>query len=66
MSIKNIVNMVKELDMEVIAEGVETFDQADFLRNINCCMAQGFLYDRPLPQKEFQKRLTGERTYAVG
>lgn len=64
--IKNIVNMVKELDMEVIAEGVETFDQADFLRNINCCMAQGFLYDRPLPQKEFQKRLTGERTYAVG
>ena len=64
--IKNIVNMVKDLDMEVIAEGVETFDQADFLRNINCCMAQGFLYDRPLPQKEFQKRLTGERTYAVG
>lgn len=61
--IKNIVNMVNELHMDVIAEGVETTKQADFLRNINCRMAQGFLFDRPLPHDDFQKRLQDQHTY---
>lgn len=61
--IKNIVNMVNDLDMEVIAEGVETKKQAEFLRGINCCMAQGFLFDRPLPHAEFEKRLSGDHVY---
>lgn len=61
--IKNIVNMVNELNMEVIAEGVETIIQATFLRNINCCMAQGFLFDRPLPHDDFEKRLCDRHTY---
>ncbi|MGN1403510.1 MAG: putative bifunctional diguanylate cyclase/phosphodiesterase [Ruminococcus sp.] len=61
--IKNIVNMVNELEMEVIAEGVETQKQAEFLRNINCRMAQGFLFDRPLPHDDFEKRLQDQHTY---
>lgn len=61
--IKNIVNMVNELQMEVIAEGVETQKQAEFLRNINCRMAQGFLFDRPLPHDDFEKRLQDQHTY---
>lgn len=61
--IKNIVNMVNDLDMEVIAEGVETQKQAEFLRGINCRMAQGFLFDRPLPRAEFEKRLSGDHVY---
>lgn len=63
--IKNIVNMVNELNMEVIAEGVETPFQAEFLRNVNCCMAQGFLFDRPLPHDEFEKRLSNRHTYVL-
>lgn len=62
--IKNIVNMVRELQMEVIAEGVETTEQVDFLKNIKCCMAQGFLFDRPLSHDDFEKRLRN-RTYEV-
>lgn len=61
--IKNIVHIVNELDMEVIAEGVETPDQAGFLRKIHCCMAQGYLFDKPLPHDDFEKRLSRQRTY---
>ena len=61
--VKNIVNMVNELNMEAISEGVETKSQADFLRNVNCSMAQGFLFDRPLPKVEFEKRLTDGEFY---
>ncbi len=62
--IKNIVNMVSELNMNVIAEGVETAVQADFLRDIHCSMAQGYLFDRPLPHDEFEKRLMN-RVYSI-
>ena len=51
--------------MEVIAEGVETQKQAEFLRGINCCMAQGFLFDRPLPHDEYEKRLSGDHVYHI-
>lgn len=61
--VKNIVNMVNELNMEAISEGVETKSQADFLRNVNCSMAQGFLFDRPLPKDEFEKRLSDGEFY---
>ncbi|MGN0696971.1 MAG: putative bifunctional diguanylate cyclase/phosphodiesterase [Oscillospiraceae bacterium] len=62
--VKNIVNMVNELNMEAISEGVETHAQADFLRETHCSMAQGFLFDRPLPKGEFEKRLSDGEFYA--
>lgn len=61
--VKNIVSMINELNMEAISEGVETGYQADFLRNIHCKMAQGFLFDRPLPKNEFEKRLADNDFY---
>lgn len=61
--IRNVVNMANELQKEVIAEGVETETQAEYLKSINCNMVQGFLFDRPLLHDEFQKCLTGEHTY---
>lgn len=51
--ISNIVRMAQELDMEVICEGVETFEQAMFLQSIGCYMAQGYYYDKPLPLEVF-------------
>jgi diguanylate cyclase (GGDEF)-like protein len=56
--IKTIINMAKELGLEVICEGVETKEQADMLEGLGCHMAQGFLYDRPIPHDEFENRLT--------
>ena len=63
--IENIVHMVRALKLEIISEGVETKEQADFLRDIHCNMAQGFLFDKPLPHDEFEKRLLGSRIYHV-
>ncbi len=59
----NIVDMVHKLNYKALAEGVETDEQLEFLRNIGCSMVQGFLYDKPLPKDEFEKRLTGEINY---
>lgn len=53
--IKKVVEMSKELDMEVICEGVENKEQAEFLLSIGCQYAQGFLYAKPTPQKEFEE-----------
>ena len=61
--IRNIVNMVHDLGFRVIAEGVETDEQAEFLRGIGCSMVQGYLYDKPLPLKEFEIRLETEYRY---
>lgn len=61
--VKNIINMVNELHMKVVAEGVETHVQRDFLKSVNCQVAQGFLFDKPLPKEKFEFRLLGERMY---
>lgn len=54
--IEYIVKMALDLKMEIISEGVETQEQADFLRSINCPIAQGYLYEKPLPEDAFTKK----------
>lgn len=58
--ISGLVKMIKELGSKIVAEGVETEEQAEFLRGIGCDVAQGFLYSRPLPLEEFEKKLAQE------
>lgn len=45
---KGIVYMAHEMGIEVIAEGVETEEQLDFLREIGCDFVQGYIFSRPL------------------
>ena len=54
---KYVVAMAKELGMECIVEGVENEKQLKMLQDNNCDYAQGFMFDRPLPGKEFEKRI---------
>jgi len=52
-----IVSMARQLCLRVIAEGVETLDQLEFLREAGCDEVQGYLYAAPLPAYEFEKAL---------
>ena len=55
--LRNIITMLNEIDIEVIAEGVETKEQIDVLNEYGCKRVQGYYYDKPLEEKEFVKRL---------
>lgn len=52
--LESVVRMAKWLDMAVIAEGVETKEQADFLKSIGCFYVQGYLYARPMPLADYE------------
>lgn len=58
--IRDIVEMGKHLDLQTIAEGVETKEQSDFLENIGCDIAQGYFYGKPMPVEEFEDLLLKE------
>lgn len=50
--ISSVIFMAKELSVHTLAEGVETKEQADFLKSVGCEKIQGFYYSRPLPYEE--------------
>ncbi len=52
-----IITLAHGLNLDIIAEGVETLDQTTFLRKLNCDAMQGYLYGKPLSTKEFTKML---------
>jgi len=53
------IAMAKKLNIDVIAEGVENFVQAQFLLEAGCETAQGFFYSKPLPIKKFEQYTYG-------
>lgn len=59
--ISSIIHMAKELKMEVLAEGVETVEELNLLRELNCDVVQGYFFDKPLPVEEFETRLKSGR-----
>lgn len=54
--LQKIVEMAEGLNLSVICEGVETQEQVDMLLGIGCRYAQGYLYSKPIPLKEFIER----------
>lgn len=51
--LKNIIMMIYELGMTIVAEGIETEEQADQLIEFGVMLHQGYFYSKPLPEKEF-------------
>jgi EAL domain-containing protein (putative c-di-GMP-specific phosphodiesterase class I) len=51
--IRHIISMAKDLDITVLAEGVETEQQKDFLKESRCDMIQGYYYAKPMPMDKF-------------
>ena len=63
--VRSLIAMAHSMELDVIAEGIETEAQAAFLLNENCEEAQGFLYSKPLPAAEFEAYL-GKAQFAEG
>lgn len=55
MIVKTIIEMAHNLDLKVIAEGVETLEHSEFLRQLNCDELQGYFFSKPLPQDDFEQ-----------
>lgn len=53
--VKTIIAIAKQLDLKVIAEGVEGFEEWHFLKEIDCDYAQGYYFSRPLPADDFKE-----------
>ena len=60
--VKVIVLMARGLNLSTIAEGVETKEQLDILRELECGQIQGFFFGRPLPADQFEKKWLNPRT----
>lgn len=53
--VSHVISMSNDLGLDIIAEGVETREQADFLYDHGCDMAQGFYFSKPVPVDIFEK-----------
>ena len=56
--LKGVMQLLSELDFHVVAEGIETDEQARLLRSIGCSTGQGYLYYKPIPASEFMQLYT--------
>jgi diguanylate cyclase (GGDEF)-like protein/PAS domain S-box-containing protein len=54
---RSIISLARNLNLSVIAEGVETVEQLEFLRTAGCDEIQGYYYSRPLPEEDFVRFL---------
>ncbi len=55
---KSLIKLAQEMNLKIIAEGIETEEQRVFLRNIDCNGGQGYLFGKPVPAKEMEAQLT--------
>jgi len=56
--LQSILQMAENLDIETIAEGVETEEQMDFIRTTKCDLIQGFYYSKPVAFEEFTEYIS--------
>ncbi len=55
--IKSIVELAGVMEMDTLTEGVETLEQAEFLREIGCTRLQGYYFGKPMPMDELQEKI---------
>lgn len=53
--IRDTITLAKDLNMTIVAEGIETKEQVDFLGTIGCDLIQGFYFAKPMPIEEFEQ-----------
>ncbi|MEL7011488.1 MAG: GGDEF domain-containing phosphodiesterase, partial [Cyanobacteria bacterium J06588_4] len=55
--VKSVIEMAHKLDLKVVAEGVETQSELEYLVGCDCDIIQGYLFSRPVPAQDFEKLL---------
>ena len=55
--ISHTISMSHDIGLDIIAEGVETSEQAQFLNDCGCNSAQGYFYSKPIPPEDFDRKL---------
>ena len=63
--VHSMIEMARQLELEVVAEGVEQQEQADALKAMGCDLIQGYLYSRPVSAQELE-RLLIEQPFRIG
>jgi len=53
--VRDTIHLAKNLNMKIVAEGIETKDQVEFLAECGCDLIQGFYFAKPMPVDEFEK-----------
>lgn len=61
--LKSIIDMAHTLDIRVVSEGIETPEQLEMLKSINCEIGQGFLFAKPMPIADYDKLI---KNYSTG
>ena len=61
-----ILDIARYLKVPVVAEGVETGNQLKLLKDAGCDIVQGYYFSRPLPAKEFEKKILGVKGDGTG
>jgi len=56
--VETLVNLSKKLELKVIAEGVETQEQFEVLKSLECDIVQGFLFEKPISEEEVLRKFT--------
>ena len=64
--VEAIIEMARALSLDVVAEGVENETQLAELRRLNCPLAQGFYFSRPVTTETVTRKLTEDGGFIVG
>ena len=63
--LEHIITMAEQLKLGLIAEGVETGDQVELLKQMGCDQVQGYYYAKPMPKEDFYQLLLENRSVVV-
>ena len=54
--VSKVIELAKKLEMKIVAEGIESREQVDFLIDQECDLIQGYFYAKPMPVAEFVEK----------
>lgn len=63
---RSLINLARDLGIELVAEGIENWDQLSYLQKLNCYVGQGFLYSQPVSEEDFMRMLAEKKCTPAG